>query len=59
MDDGVRNAGGWMLNAFEGLVFIAFWVAVVLLYGLKRSIGQAKQDPIRPSGPTEGPMRSP
>jgi hypothetical protein len=53
MEHGSAQAAGSIGNL--GLVFwlLAAWLAVVLIYGLRRSFGDAPQDPIRPSGPTE------
>ena len=40
-----------MLTEQHAVGFLAIWVVVVLLYGLRRSMGQAPTDPIRPAGP--------
>jgi len=42
-----------MLSGFQAIVFLWVWVAVVLLYGLWRSVAKLDPDPIRPSGPTK------
>jgi hypothetical protein len=42
-----------MISGFQAIVFLWAWVAVVLLYGLWRSVAKAGPDPIRPSGPTK------
>ena len=41
----------WMLDAIASWWFVAVWVVIVLLYGMYRSLGDARQDPHRPSGP--------
>ncbi len=43
---------GWIIKPGHVWIFPAAWVIVVLAYGLWRSAGEAKPDPIRPSGPT-------
>ena len=47
------EATGWILTPTDAWIFLAIWVAVVLVHGFYRSVGEAKQDPIRPSGPTD------
>ena len=47
----MHEAGHWMLDARVAKVFIAAWVAAVIVYGLVRSRGAAAPDPIRESGP--------
>ena len=49
----VANAvhGGWLVDARLAWIVAGVWLAVVCLYGLRRSLGEAAQDPIRPSGP--------
>ena len=47
-----ETVGGWILNAVHAGYFLGAWFAVVLVYGLWRSRGDAKQDAIRSSGPT-------
>jgi len=40
-----------MIEGFQAQVALWIWCALVLLYGLWRSLGEAETDPIRPSGP--------
>lgn len=40
-----------MLTSQHAVGFLAIWVVAVLLYGLRRSLGEAPADPIRPAGP--------
>lgn len=42
---------GWLMSARDYWVFLAIWLAAVLVYGLRRSLGRAEQDSIRESGP--------
>ncbi len=44
---------GWIIDTTQAWVFVGCWIVVVLVYGLWRSRGEAPQDVIRPSGPTE------
>jgi hypothetical protein len=53
MEHGAAQATGWVVNTTQAWVFVGSWVAVVLVYGFWRSRGEAAQDAIRPSGPTE------
>jgi hypothetical protein len=41
----------WVLLATQARWLLLIWLGIVLVYGLWRSRGEAKQDPIRPSGP--------
>ena len=47
----MHEAGHWMLDARAAKIFVAAWVAVVIVYGFWRSRGAAATDPIRESGP--------
>ena len=51
MSDG--HASGWLLDARFYRALLVAWLALVLLYGLWRSRGDARPDEIRPSGPIE------
>ncbi len=42
---------GWLPDARHAMLFLAAWVVVVLFYAIWRSRGEARPDPIRPSGP--------
>ncbi len=53
MEHAAAQTAGWILDTTDVWVFVGCWVVVVLLYGLWRSRGEAPQDTIRPSGPTE------
>jgi hypothetical protein len=46
-----ESVAGWILSDNHTWWFLGVWIVVVLVYGLWRSLGEAKQDPIRPSGP--------
>lgn len=41
------------MTGFQAITSIAIWLGIVLVYGLFRSLGEAGQDPIRPSGPLD------
>jgi len=47
----MKLLAGWVPDLKLAWTVLAVWVAVVLMYGLWRSRGDGKQDPIRPSGP--------
>jgi hypothetical protein len=53
MEHAATQATGWILTPTHATTFLVIWAVVVLVYGLWRSLGEAKQDTIRPSGPTE------
>ncbi len=53
MEHAAAQATGWIVDTTHAWVFLGCWVAVVLIYGLWRSRGEAPQDTIRPSGPTD------
>jgi len=40
-----------MIDAAFAVGFVIVWTAIVMIYGLYRSRGDAVQDEIRPSGP--------
>lgn len=42
---------GWLVSDRAAWIFVGAWIMVVLAYGLLRSFGEARQDPIRSSGP--------
>jgi hypothetical protein len=46
-----HEAAGYLLNDSQAMIFLAAWIALVLVHGFYRSTGEAKQDPILPSGP--------
>lgn len=48
---GIEHGGGWMVSDTEAWVFLVVWCVLVLAYGFYRSVGDAKPDPIRASGP--------
>ena len=43
---------GFLLDDSQAMTFLIAWVVLVLIYGFYRSMGEAKADPIRPSGPS-------
>ena len=49
----MEQGSGWMPDGFIAFTFGLVWLAIVLVYGLWRSLGEAKPDPIRPPGPPE------
>jgi hypothetical protein len=53
MEHAAAEATGWIVTPTHAWIFVATWAVVVLVYGFWRSRGEAKQDTIRPSGPTE------
>ncbi len=53
MEQAAARTAGWIIDTREAWVFVAGWAVVVLVYGFWRSRGEARQDTIRPSGPTE------
>lgn len=42
---------GWLLNDSHAWIVLGIWLVAVVLYGIYRSLGNAEQDPHRPSGP--------
>ena len=46
------ESAGHLLGESQAMVFLIAWIVTVLLYGFYRSAGEAKQDPVRPSGPS-------
>ncbi len=53
MEQGIASVAGWVVGTRDAWIFLAAWVVVVLSYASWRSRGEAPQDPIRPSGPTD------
>ncbi len=49
----MNHAAGWTPTSLFAWVFLAAWLAVVVVYGLWRSRGDAAPDPIRLAGPTD------
>lgn len=47
----MHEGAAWFLDDRTAWIFLVAWFAAVLLHGLWRSIGEARQDPIRESGP--------
>lgn len=47
-----EQASGWIVDGFCAWTFLVLWIAVVLIHGIGRSLGEARPDPIRDSGPT-------
>ena len=45
------SASGWVIDGFDALIVLAVWCALVLLYGLFRSVSKPEPNKIRPSGP--------
>jgi len=43
---------GYLLDDTQAMVFLIVWIILVLTHGFFRSRGEAKPDPIRPSGPS-------
>lgn len=52
MSHGSEAAAGWLISGFQYWVTLWVWVALVVLYGLWRSVARPADDPIRASGPT-------
>ncbi len=52
MEHAAAQATGCFVNTTHAWWVAGFWIVGVLAYGLWRSLGDAKQDTIRPSGPT-------
>jgi HAMP domain-containing protein len=50
-----HETAGWMISARDAWWFLGAWLVVALGHALWRSWGrgEARQDPLRPSGPTE------
>ena len=46
------ESAGYLLGESQAMVFLIAWIVTVLSHGFYRSVGEAKQDPIRPSGPS-------
>lgn len=46
-----HSGWGWLPGAELTWWIAIAWVAIVVVYGLYRSTGEAEQDTIRPSGP--------
>ena len=42
---------GWIINGFQYVSMVWIWTALVVLFGLWRSMIKPDPDPIRPSGP--------
>ncbi|MBD3867726.1 MAG: hypothetical protein IFK94_06355 [Acidobacteria bacterium] len=42
----------YLLDESQAMSFLIVWVVLVLAYGFYRSRGEAKPDPILPSGPS-------
>jgi hypothetical protein len=40
-----------MIDAEQAMVFLLLWLSAVFVHGILRSAGEARQDPIVPSGP--------
>lgn len=49
----MEHGAGLMITGFQSVVALLGWIAVVLVYGVARSLGGARQDPMRPSGPLD------
>lgn len=49
--EGAEQASGWMITGFQSWVFLWIWVGILVVYGVWRSLGGARPDPIQPSGP--------
>ena len=49
----MEHEPGFLINGWHSVVFLLVWLAVVLVYGVARSLGGAPQDPMRPSGPLD------
>ena len=49
-----HESAGFLLTAGQAKIFAAVWTAMVLVYGLWRSSGDAAQDTIRDAGPGVG-----
>ena len=47
----MHDATPFLLDARTAKIVLGAWGAVVVLYGLWRSLGEARPDPIRESGP--------
>jgi hypothetical protein len=42
---------GWLPDDRLAWMLLSIWIAAVLVYGVWRSLGDAKPDAIRPAGP--------
>ncbi len=42
---------GWLVGTRDAWIVLGVWLAAALIFAVARSVGQVKQDPIRPSGP--------
>ena len=49
----MEQGSEFIFSGFQAIVVLAVWLAVVLVYGIARSVGGAPQDPIRPAGPLD------
>lgn len=49
----MEHDSGFMITGLQAMAVLGAWVVLVLVYGLLRSLGEAPQDPIRPSGPLD------
>ncbi len=49
----MEEATGWLPDGFTAWSFLVAWITIVRIHGIWRSLGDARLDPIRPSGPTE------
>jgi len=47
----MHEGAGWFLDDRTAWIVLVAWIAAVLIHGLWRSFGEARQDPVRDSGP--------
>ena len=48
----VLEPTGYLLDDNQAMIFLIVWIILVLTHGFFRSRGEAKPDPVRPSGPS-------
>ncbi len=46
------ESAGFLLDESQAMVFLIAWIVLVLVHGFYRSRGEARPNPIRPSGPS-------
>jgi len=46
------DSTGYLPDDSQAMIFLMIWVVLVLGYGFFRSMGDARPDPIQPSGPS-------
>ena len=49
----VEAPAGWIVSGFQAVFVLTVWCALVMSYGIYRSVARPEPDPIRPSGPVD------